>query len=51
MILHATYQGSRPSGFRQEDFCRVSPIYAYVTPGRVIFYHRGIIQTNLVEIS
>ena len=35
MMLHAKYQGSRPSGFRQED-CFVFSYLAYVnyvTPG------------------
>ena len=30
MILHTKNQGSRPSGFRQEDFFMFYPIEAYV---------------------
>ena len=30
MMLHTKYQGSRPCGFRQEDFFYVFPIQAYV---------------------
>ena len=36
MILHTKNQGSRPCGFRQEDFFMLLPIKAYVkhvTPG------------------
>ena len=32
MILHTKYQGSRPCGFRQEDFFMFLPIKAYVKP-------------------
>ena len=44
MILHTKYQGSRPCGFRQEDFFMVLPIYAsvkYVTPGAGQFWPQG----------
>ena len=30
MMLHTKYEGSRPCGFRQEDFFMVFPIQAYV---------------------
>ena len=30
MMLHTKYQGSRPHGFRQEDFFMFFYIYAYV---------------------
>ena len=46
MMLHTKYQGSRPYGFRQEDFSMFFPILAYVnnvTPGGAIFGPRGII--------
>ena len=29
MVLHTKYQGSRPCGFRQEDFFMFLPIKAY----------------------
>ena len=32
MMLHTKYQGSRPCGFRQEDFFMLLPIKAYVKP-------------------
>ena len=32
MMLHTKYQGSRPCGFRQEDFLMFLPIKAYVNP-------------------
>ena len=32
MMLHTKYQGSRPCGFRQEDFFMFLPIKAYVKP-------------------
>ena len=32
MMLHTKYQGSRPCGFRQEDFSMFLPIKAYVKP-------------------
>ena len=31
-MLHTNYQGSRPCGFRQEDFFMFLPIKAYVQP-------------------
>ena len=45
MMLHTKYEGSRPCGFRQEDFFMFS-FLAYVnhvTPGRANFGPRGII--------
>ena len=30
MVLHTKYQGSRPCGFRQEDFFMFLPILVYV---------------------
>ena len=45
MILHNKYQGSRPCGFRQEDFFMLLPIYAYVkhvTPGAEPFLAPGL---------
>ena len=39
-MLHTKYQGSRPFGFRQEDFFHVFPIKAnvkHVTPGAGLF--------------
>ena len=41
MMLHTTYQGSRPCGFRQEDFFMFLPILVYVkhvTPGAGHFW-------------
>ena len=32
MMPHIIYQGSRPCGFRQEDFFMFLPIKAYVKP-------------------
>ena len=32
MMLHTKYQGSRPFGFRQEDFFMFLTIKAYVKP-------------------
>ena len=32
MMLHTIYQGSRPCGFRREDFFMFLPIKAYVKP-------------------
>ena len=40
-MLHTIYQGSRPCGFRQEEFFHVFPILAYVkhmTPGAGSFF-------------
>ena len=45
MILHTKYQGSRPCGFRQEDFFMLLPIEAYVkhvTPGAGPFLTPGL---------
>ena len=44
MMLHTKYQGSRPCGFRPEDFFIFLPIKAYVkpvTPGRGHFWPQG----------
>ena len=44
MMLHTKYQGSRPCGFRQEDFFIFFRIKAYVkpvTPGRGHFWPQG----------
>ena len=44
MMLHTKYQGSRPYGFRQEDFSMFFPILAcvkYVTPGAGPFLASG----------
>ena len=44
MMLHTKYQGSRPCGFRQEDFFHVSPYIIYVkhvTPGAGSFLAPG----------
>ena len=47
MMLHTKYQGSRPCGFRQEDFFHVSPYIifckAYDPRGRTIFGPTAII--------
>ena len=32
MMLHTKHEGSRPCGFRQEDFFMLLPIKAYVKP-------------------
>ena len=43
MMLHIKYQGSRPSGFRQEDFLKFS-LYVYAkheTPGAGPFLAPG----------
>ena len=32
VMLHTKYKGSSPCGFRQEDFCMLLPIKAYVKP-------------------
>ena len=45
MMLHTKYQGSRPCGFRQEDFFMFLPIKAYVkavTPGTEPFLAPGL---------
>ena len=44
MMLHTKYQGSKPYGFRQEDFFYVFLIQAYakhVTPGAGQFWPQG----------
>ena len=44
MMLHTKYEGSRPCGFRQEDFFMVFPIQAYVkhvNPGASQFWPHG----------
>ena len=44
MMLHTKYQGSKPYGFRQEDFSMFFPINAYVrhvTPGAGHFWPQG----------
>ena len=44
-MLRTKYQGSRPCGFRQEDFFHVFPIKAYVkpvTPGAEPFLAPGL---------
>ena len=41
MLLHTKYEGSRPCGFRQEDFLMFLPILVYVkhvTPAAVSFF-------------
>ena len=43
MMFHTKYQGSRPSGFREEDVFIFLPIKAYVkpvTPGAGPFFAR-----------
>ena len=54
MMLHAKDQGSRPYGFRQEDFFYVFPYISLCkicdSRGRAIFNHMGIICINLVEV-
>ena len=47
-MLHTKYQGSRPCGFRQEDF----QVFPYISlcktcNSRIVFGLRGIIRTNL----
>ena len=44
MMLHTKYQGSRPCGFRREDFFMFLPILVYdkhVTPGAGSFLAPG----------
>ena len=47
VMLHTKYHGSRPYGFRQEEFFHVSPYLSLCKacdpPGGAIFGHRGII--------
>ena len=51
MMLHTKYQGSRPSGSRQEDFFHVFPMYTFAIHVThlhgAIFGHRGIIFYKL----
>ena len=52
-MLHTKYHGSRPNGFRQEDFFMFLHIKAYVkpvTPEAGPKGPRAIIRTNLVEV-
>ena len=52
MMLHTKYQGSRPCGFRQEDFFMFPPILVYVkhmTPGRSHFWPQGHNLNTLVR--
>ena len=45
MMIHTKYQGSMPSGFRQEDFFHIFPILAnveHVIPGAGPFLTQGI---------
>ena len=63
MMLHIKYQGSRPCGFRQEDFFMFLPLKAYVkhvTPGRGHFWPqcynlnklgRGLLDDTTYQIS
>ena len=41
MMLHTQYQGSKPYGFRQEDFFMLACV-KYVTPGVEPFLVPGI---------
>ena len=54
VMLHTKYQGSRPYGFRQEDFFHVSPHLSLCKAcdprGWAIFGPRGIVWTNLVVV-
>ena len=46
VMLHTNYHGSRPNGFRHEDFFTFLPILAYikhVTPGVGPFWPQGYI--------
>ena len=52
MMLHTKYQGSRPCGFRQEDFFMFLPILVYVkyvTPGAGSFLAHGASFKQLVR--
>ena len=45
MMLHTKYRGSKPCGFRQEDFFMFLPILVYVknvTPGVGRFFAPGL---------
>ena len=51
-MLHTKYQGSRPCGFRQEDFFMFLPILVYVkhvTPGVGSFLPQGHYSNKLVR--
>ena len=54
MMLHTKYQGSRPYGFRKEDFFNVFPNISLCKTcdpwGGAFFGPNGIIRTNLVEV-
>ena len=50
MMLHTKYQGSKPCGFRLEDFFMFLPIKTYVkhvTSGRGHFWPKGHILNKL----
>ena len=50
MMLHIKYPGSRPCGFRQEDFFMILPILVnvkHVTPRAVFFWPKG---HNLIKL-
>ena len=52
MMLHTKYQGSRPCGFRQEDFFMFLPILVYVkhvNPGAGSFLAPGALFKKLVR--
>ena len=55
MMLHTKYQGSRPCGFRQEDFFYVSPYISLCKAcdpwGVVIFGPRGLPDDASYQIS
>ena len=45
VMLQTKYRGSKPNGFRQEDFFMFLPIYVYVkhvTPGVGPFLAQGV---------
>ena len=41
MMLYTKYQGSRPCGFRQEDFLPILVYVKHVTPGAGSFFALG----------
>ena len=50
---HTKYQGSRPYGFRQEDFFMILPIKVnvkHMTPRRGHFWPQGHNLKNLIEV-
>ena len=49
-LVHTKYQGSRPCGFRQEDFFTFSLFKTFYPQGGAIFDPRGIIWTYFVEV-